>query len=109
MPHRLYAKGPEQLTGPIVVDSSIGHGPIRLQDILEINIALRSYERGKHAFGVLLTGAFSDVANDYANNNLIVFKRGAIANKPPNIAMNVQAVYPGTKKADMFSEIFSQE
>ena len=97
MPHCFSANSSEQLTRPIVVDSSIGHGPIRLQGIIKTNIALGNYEHRKYAFGVLLTGAFSDVANDYADNNLLVFTCGGIANKPPDIIVDVQAVYPGTK------------
>ena len=97
MPHCLYAKSPEQLTRPIVVDSSIGHGPIHLEGITKGNIALRSYEWGKHPFGILLAGAFGDVANNHTDHNLVVLAGSAIPNEPSDIVMDVHAVYPSTE------------
>jgi hypothetical protein len=108
-PYGLYADGPEQFTRPIVVDSSLGHGLIHFEDIFKTDIALWDYERRCQALGILLALAFGRGADDHANNNLDILIRAVISYKPSDIAMDVQTVHLGAKKADVYFEISSQE
>ena len=91
------------------VDFSIRHGLEHSYRMFKGNIAFRSHEGRNHAFGVLLSFALGDVADNDTDNDLYVIFCGWISYKPPDVIVDVESMYLRAKQARVFSKIRSQE
>ena len=87
------AEGAEKCSCVPKIDLSFGHGSDHPDGMFEGDIAFGSHKGRKHAFGVLFSFLFRDVADDDADNDLHVLFCAWISDEPSDISMDVKMMY----------------